>query len=182
MFVLYTYESQPDEVLTESLNPRARVVRDRAPVLQSLGYNVFSEGQAPDLPPPLSDLSLVASSTPSAIGITGPGVSQENRTIIVPEEASFIKVSGWAVDAGNESPAGGVYVDIGGELFPAFYGMDRQDVAGSSGVAAYRRSGFERAIPVSEIEAGTHELLVVVLTNDRTGYYRPDRKAVLEVR
>jgi len=51
-FVLYTYESQPDEALTERLNPRAKVVRERAPVLQELGYNVFAEGQAPDLPPP----------------------------------------------------------------------------------------------------------------------------------
>jgi hypothetical protein len=50
--VLSTYESQPDEALTESLNPRTKVVRERAPVLQRLGYNVFSEPQSLPLSPP----------------------------------------------------------------------------------------------------------------------------------
>ncbi len=49
------------------------------------------------------------------------------------------------------------------------------------GGLAYRYSGFERAIPVSEIGAGSHELSIVVLTTDRKGYYRPDQKVALEV-
>jgi hypothetical protein len=91
-------------------------------------------------------------------------------------------VGGFALDANNQSTAGGVYVDIDGKLFPAFYGTDRQDVADSLGVPSYRYSGFERAIPVSEIATGTHELSIVVLTADRKGYYRPDQKVGLEVR
>ncbi len=93
-----------------------------------------------------------------------------------------MRVGGWALDAANESPAGGVYVDIDGELFPAFYGTDRRDVADSSGVPSYRFSGFERDILVSEIGAGAHELSIVVLTSDKKGYYRPDQKLDLEVR
>ena len=180
-FVLSMYESQPDEALAERLNPRANVVRDRTPVLQTLGYNVFSEPQAPGSLPPLSDLSPVGSPTPSAMAVTGPEISQQDGTAVVPE-GSFVKVGGWAVDANNKSVAGGVYVDIDGNLFPAFYGADRQDVADSSGVSSYRYSGFERAIPVSEIGVGTHELSAVVLTSDRKGYYRPDQKVTLEVR
>jgi hypothetical protein len=180
-FVLYTYESQPDEALVESLNPRAKVVREHAPLLQRLGYNVFSEQQAPDLPPLLSGLSPVSSPTSSAVTITGPGIRKQNQSITVPKEGSFMRVSGWAVDANNESPAGGVYVDIDGSLFPAFYGMDTQDVADSFGVTSYRYSGFERAIPMSEIGPGTHELSIVVLTSGEEGYYQPDRKIALEV-
>ncbi len=181
-FVLYAYESQPDEALAERLNPRANVVRERAPVLQGLGYNVFSEPQARGLPP-LSDLSPVGSPTPAAVAVTGPGISQQDRSsVVVPEgEGSFVRVSGWAVDAANKSTAGGVYVDIDGKPFPAFYGTDRRDVAASSGVAPYRFSGFERDILVSEIGAGAHELSIVVLTADRKGYYRPDQKVALEV-
>jgi hypothetical protein len=40
--VLVTYESQPDRQLT-SLNPNPQLVRKRAPILQKLHYNVFSE-------------------------------------------------------------------------------------------------------------------------------------------
>jgi len=180
-FVLSTYESQPDEALTESLNPHARVVRERAPVLQRLGYNVFSESQAPGLLPALSDLSPVTFPTPSTIAVAGPGLSQQDGSIIIPEEGPFIKVGGFALDANNKSTAGGVYVDIDGKLFPAFYGTDRQDVVDSLVVPSYRYSGFERAIPVSEIATGTHELSIVVLTADWKGYYRPDRKVTLEV-
>jgi len=169
--------------LTRYLYPSAKIVRKRAPILQRLGYNVFSERQAEGSLPPLSDLSPVASATPSAIDvITGGEMSQQNRTFVVPEEGTFIELAGWAVDADNESVAGGVYVDVDGKLFPAFYGVERGDVAKSFGDPSYRYSGFERAIPVSEIGDGSHELSVVVLTGDREGYYRPDQKVVIEVR
>jgi hypothetical protein len=87
-----------------------------------------------------------------------------------------------SLDDENESVAGGVYLDIDDRRFPAFHGADRQDVADSSGVTSYRYSGFERAIPLSEIGAGLHELSVVVLTADKTEYYQPGKKVSLEVR
>ena len=199
-FVLATYESQPDEVLAEtpgiSLGEGAKVTRERAPVLQRLGYNVFSEAQAQQiLPPPLSALSPVGSSTSSGIvtlstdtdtlltdADSDARADQQNRSVDVPQEASFIKLEGWAVDADNESTAGGVYIDIDGRLFPAFYGTRvKQKMTRSLGGPEYRYSGFERAIPVSEIGAGSHELSIVVLTHDRKGYYRPDHKVALEI-
>ena len=93
-----------------------------------------------------------------------------------------MRVGGWALDAANKSLAGGVYVDIDGELFPAFYGTDRRDVADSSGVPSYRFSGFERDILVSDIGAGAHELSLIVLTSDRKGYYRSDQRVTVAVR
>lgn len=46
-YILSTYESQPDELLSEisGIYNGAWVVRERAPILQRLGYNVFSEPQ-----------------------------------------------------------------------------------------------------------------------------------------
>ena len=182
-FVLSTYESQPDELLTKYLYPRADVVRKRASILQRLGYNVFSEPQAQGWLPPLSSLSPTASPTLFGVTITGDGMSQENQSVIViPKETSFIQLTGWAVDADNGSPASGVYIGVDSELFPAFYGMERKDVADTFGVPSYRYSGFERAIPVSEVGVGTHKLFVVVLTSDRKKYYPPDRKVTLEVK
>jgi hypothetical protein len=179
-FVLSTYETQPDEALTESLHPRAAFVRKTAPVLQGLGYNVFSDPRAGDLSP-LSDLSPVDSPAKFGMIVTGDGVDQRGGSILVPKEGSSVKLTGWAVDGDSETTAGGVYVDIDGRLFPAFYGMERQDAADSLGAPSYRYSGFERALPVSEIGAGAHDLSVVVLTSDREGYYRTDQKVTLEV-
>jgi hypothetical protein len=41
-YVLKTYKSQPD-VRLAALYPRPETVRRRAPLLEKLGYNVFSE-------------------------------------------------------------------------------------------------------------------------------------------
>ena len=50
-YVLYTYESQSDDALSELMR-RTDVVRQQAPALQRLGYNVFSgESQAPKAEP-----------------------------------------------------------------------------------------------------------------------------------
>jgi hypothetical protein len=50
-YVLYTYESQSDDALSELMR-RTDVVRKQAPTLQRLGYNVFSEeSQAPRAEP-----------------------------------------------------------------------------------------------------------------------------------
>jgi hypothetical protein len=45
--VLETYRSQPDARLV-ALYPRPETVRSRAPLLERLGYNVFSEPLPPD--------------------------------------------------------------------------------------------------------------------------------------
>ena len=181
-FVLSTHETQPDQLLEQNLYPRAARVRRFAPILERLGYNVFSEPRAWDPLPPLSDLAPVASPTPSEAGaITGViGLITRERSSVVLEGMSFITVRGWAVDVDDRDTAGGVYVDRDGKLFPAFYGDKRKKVARRLGVTAYEHSGFERAIPVSEIGAGTHELSIVVLTNDRKGYYRPNEKIAFE--
>ena len=194
-FILATYETQPDELIgeTSGITQRlgARVVRERAPVLQELGYNVFSEPQAQQgFLPPLSALSPVVSSTLlGGIDTLSTdtesnllGTRLQNRSVVISQEASFIKLEGWALDTSNESTAGGVYIDIDGELFPTFYGTARRDVRRYFKSEAYRYSGFERAIPLSEIGVGSHELSVVILTPDRKGYYRHDQKLALEIK
>jgi hypothetical protein len=45
------YESLPDAVVEDTFGiPRANTVRKRAPILEGLDYNVFSEAQAPEVP------------------------------------------------------------------------------------------------------------------------------------
>jgi len=45
--VLGTYEFQPEEHITDYLYPRSETVKNRAPVLERLNYNVFADGRSP---------------------------------------------------------------------------------------------------------------------------------------
>jgi len=188
-FILATYESQPDEFLRALVvQSSPEVVRHLAGTLEGLGYNVFSEPRPRVLPPPLSELSAAPSSTLSEVeSISGVEVNQEDQPLSIPaEEESFIEVTGWAVDAESEDEAGGVYLDIDGRLFPAFYGMDKKGsdtraLAEYYDNPTYRHAVFERAIPVSEIGTGTHGLSIVVLSNDKERYYRPNQEVAFEI-
>lgn len=180
-FILSTYESQPDQVLKQYLYPNPRVVKRRAPVLEEIGYNVFSEPGASSLPK-LSDLSPVSSPAGAEVGaIKGViGAISQGGSLVVPRGVPYVIIAGWAVDPNEKDAAGGVYVDVDGKLFPAFYGARREGIAERFGEPAYEYSGFERAIPLSEIGAGTHELSIVVVTSDGKRYYRPDQKEILK--
>ena len=181
-FVLATYESQPDEVLKSYFRNNPETSRERAAVLEMLGYSVFSEPRPRVLPPPLSTLSPVRSSTLSDIQtIAGVEASRRDQPIVIPEGTSSVRVAGWAVDAEAGDTAGGVYVAIDGKPFPAFYGVSKKEVAERLGAPVYEYSGFERAIPLSELGPGVHELSIIVVTNDEKKRYRPDREIVIEV-
>src|SRR5215204_3055084 len=207
-FILATYETQPDALLGafDFTNPEFERVRERAPILEALGYNVFSEPQQRRvLPPPLSDLSPVHSATLNETMVFPEDKMDQDWQALVTQldnssqannssqgDKSFVEVAGWAVDAKAEDVAGGVYLDIDGKLFPAYYGMGigegagqlvyRQELADSVGMPPYGNPWFQRAIPVSEIGTGKHEMSVIVLTRDRERYYQPDKEVSFEIR
>ena len=197
-----TWGQHPPEILGEYV-----------PTLERLGYSVFSEKEQ-ILPPPLSALSPVSHDTSCDMEIiTGSFITKtileykkngkladhlliepphntetnaevDHPPIVISKEESFIDVTGWAVDDEAKDVAGGVYVDVDGELFPAFYGIDtenRKRVGDLFESPSYRYSGFERAIPLSEIGTGSHNLSIIVLTNDRKRYYRPEHQVTLEI-
>ena len=93
-------------------------------------------------------------------------------TIPTSPEHSFLCFSGWAVDAAAQDRVGGVWLDIDGRLFPAVDGVENRSPERRAGNPRYRYSGFYREIPRSELEVGTHQLSMVVLTHDRKGYFR----------
>lgn len=115
---------------------------------------------------PLARLRPIASATAYAAAIGRP------RTLVltrVPND-SLLRVDGWAVDQAARRPAGGVYVRIDDKLFPAVYGLPATiSVEGR----AYEACGFSRVIPIAEIGPGPHEMSIIVITGDGTGYYEP---------
>jgi hypothetical protein len=94
---------------------------------------------------------------------------------------SFLIVGGWALDTRARDVAGGVYLEIDGKLYPAYYGFPRDDVVKHFGESGYR-SGFQAGIPVSAIGKGPHTLALKVLTKDGQSYYTPPETFRVEIK
>lgn len=88
----------------------------------------------------------------------------------------FVTIRGWALDDAEQDLAGGVYIDIDGTLYPAYYGTRRDDVANFFQQARYRYSGFQFGIPAEKLGKGRHTLSIKVLTKREKAYYVTPQK------
>jgi hypothetical protein len=95
---------------------------------------------------------------------------------------SELSVSGWAIDQPAGDLSGGVLICIDGRLYPAYYGLDRDDVAQALKFPKYRYSGFEASIPISELQEGEHKLSIRVVTSDQSSYYSPSNTVTFTIR
>jgi len=84
----------------------------------------------------------------------------------------YLQFSGWAADPSAKAPSGGVWVEIDGRLYPAVDGVERPDAELALGDPRFRRAGYYRRIPMSEVGWGPHQFSLIILTHDRAGYYR----------
>jgi hypothetical protein len=108
-------------------------------------------------------------------------INQKQQPIVIFLEENVV-VSGWAVDILAKSVAGGVIIDIDGQLYEAYYGGERQDVADFLKNQAYRYSLFASSFPASTIGRGKHILSLKVITNDKTAYYSSEQKVLLQIK
>jgi hypothetical protein len=82
-----------------------------------------------------------------------------------------ITVTGWAVDIRAKTPARDVDVVMGGKVYPAFYGMIRQDVSRSLNTPGYRYVGFTTRIPRRDLRSGVTKLSIRVVAASGDCYY-----------
>jgi hypothetical protein len=182
-----SYSTRPNESL-DIANRYSGYVRRNAYALCKLGYSAFSDPAVRArncLPPPFSSLSPTGSSAPSRIlAVSGVKLGDRDREVVIPEGRASIRVLGLATSPGGEEPAGGVYLKVDDELFPAFYGKNLSAVRGDNGkdTPVVLFSGFEGNVPVRKVGPGEHKLSVVVVTRDRKGYYEPGAEVTIEVR
>lgn len=183
--LISTYASRPDSALNIT-NRRADYVRQNSYVLCRLEYGVFSEPGVRArncLPPPFEELASAGPGGRYAVGaVAGVRVGRREEPVVVPANREAFKVTGWAVDAPNKEPAGGVYIRVDDELFPAFYGRQRPEPKKPGRKLRHPFSGFEATIPTPEIGPGRHELSVVVVTENRERYYEPREAVEIEVK
>lgn len=172
-FILYTYKTQPTEILRRIYPPSGEKIEKYAPVLERLNYNVFSDEQKfpkfnVDLPTNKEE-SLMRI---DVISINDDEILEKGCEIIYPyREENFIAISGWAVDSEAKDVASGVYIKVDGKFYPAYYGIDRKDVADHYQNNNYRYSGYVRYIRFLDIGSGIHDIGVNIISKDEQTYY-----------
>ncbi|HTW83817.1 MAG TPA: hypothetical protein VMD91_07110 [Candidatus Sulfotelmatobacter sp.] len=156
-------------------------------LLGALIYPLLSHGQQPAgsvqaqlrEPPPFSQLQRYPGQTRFSLdsiaqGSTSAlfGTAKNGRLAVTFSRAQPMQVNGWAVDGSKE--AGGVYVLIDGTTrIPAYYGVDRPDVARVLGAPDARYVGFTATLPSNTFRtAGSHTIGVLVVSSGGSGYYR----------
>jgi hypothetical protein len=128
---------------------------------------VLHKKTPPGGPSPLARFRAVPSRTPASFILTRP----ERVTLNESANTRHLLVAGWATDGTVSRPAGGVFVEVDGRLFPAAYGLQTSTGLGGD---ACRDCGFSRLIPISEIGPGPgHTVSIIVLTANRVGQYQP---------
>jgi hypothetical protein len=160
--------------------PDPQTVIKGAEVLEKYNLSVFSR---PSLEP--GYLAPVEGPTQFHIDtINNSPPSQQDPCIVnLSLQEKTLNIWGWAVDEKVRNAAGGVFVNIDGQIdIPAFYGLDRPDIAERLGESHYRFSGFRASFATSVVGKGQHVISLKIVTADKKGYYELNQKIILEVR
>ncbi len=116
------------------------------------------------------------------VGGTVTTVASQSRVILRLNAGQEIGMAGWAIDRQTMKPAGGVSVDVDGrKTYVGAYGSDREDVASALNNEALRSCGFKVLIPQEVLTKGWHELSLIILNAQRSGYYEVSNKVAVDV-
>jgi hypothetical protein len=175
---LVNFETQSDDNL-KLLFSDTQVVRQEAEILRKYQLNVFN---LPVLAP--NKLIIIEGTTPFYVdSINNRPFSQQTPFIINSQSENTVTIAGWAIDQKAGETAGGVFININGQKdIPAIYGGHRPDVTEVYQNDNYTFSGFTATFPTSIFVKGENILSLKIITADKSGYYTPQQKIVLDVR
>jgi hypothetical protein len=102
-------------------------------------------------------------------GVAGIG---PNEVIDVEDTQGSLYVQGWAIDRLGGAPAGAVWIELDGKLYPASYGLARRDIqALFRDEGNYPLSGFEWMLPSWKLGASVHAMTIKVIARDGKSFY-----------
>jgi hypothetical protein len=162
-FILYTYPSQPDDFL-KRLYPDSDSLKIYAGILKKIGFNVFSSNSLPRKYPEMSSL-------PEGPAIAGINLGVTNVKTVNTGGDAFVVITGYAYAENTRNAIGGVYLDVDGKIFPAYYGALGNKDRPYFSIQQLPRPNFNRAIPQRLLGKGDHILSVKMLSGDRK-YFR----------
>jgi hypothetical protein len=161
-----------------------RRVRPEAVLVESARYVAFDvtgapvEGESAEAP------KVSTEARPASAGLAwcpGSGAYSIDRIGSVvapfdhlPVQAPFfgdLTITGWAVDIHAGRPARDVDVVVGDSVFPAFYGLIRQDVSRALNLPHDEYVGFTTRIPRGDLPSGTSKLSIRVVAPSGACYY-----------
>ena len=161
-FAFYTSDSQPDEALNMGAGPKPDGIRKAIVFLKEHRLNIFAypEREALCQCPPTSLPQLPAAA------------EFHVNTFAHTRDSRAIWINGWAADPVAKDAVGGVCLELDGQLYRAYYGLERPDVAAVIGSGDVTRLGFQRMIPIDQLAPGRHRLRLRALTKDQTAFYQ----------
>ena len=162
-FAFCTGESQPDEALERSAGPRAPALRRGAEFLKQHQWNIFASSDVCErYATPSTILQVLPFPTRGAL-----------EQFALNKETGMVTAVGWALDANGSDLAEGVFLEIDGVLYPAYYGIPRDDVVQPSMGDRLRQSGFMRTFSPRQFSKGRHHLILKILNGGRTAFFKP---------
>lgn len=134
----------------------------------------------PEALPAMDKLRKLNRSSHYTIGsINNQPIKKPKQTINI--QGDKIAITGWAVDRESKKLAGGIYIEIGGQFFPANYKKARPDVAKHLNNSNYLRSGYDFVIPTSKIAKGLHPVKIHILSNDKSAVFEPSKNQDIKI-
>jgi len=173
VFVFLTADNQPDEALPTAPWEKGPVMRRQIAFLRQHGLNVF---HAPD---PTPNWTLPAPGLPL---LPYPARLQMNPLQVNNEhgQTGLFTFSGIALDGKEDELVGGVFIEVDKVIYPAYYGLPREDVAEVLKTSRVTRCGFRRDFSVSQLGSGRHTLRIGAVSRDRTALYAPTNPVTFE--
>ena len=171
-FVFCTVNSQPDAAIPLKAMAFAEpdYMRQKIAYLENRRFNIFAPG-GPSSRYLIPDANLPVLSLPAEATI---------NQFSLDKRSGVVTAAGWAVDNTGQDLVGGVYLEVDGKLYPAYYGMKRDDVAealkkkGSLATDRVRNCGFMRVFSLEQLGSNPHRLVMKVLTKDRSAFFKPN--------
>ena len=170
-FVFCTVNSQPDMAIPPKATAFAEpdYMRQKIAYLEKRRLNIFAPG-GPSAQYAIPDAHLPVLPLPAEITI---------NQFSFDKQSGKVTAAGWAVNKTGQDLVGGVFLDVNGVLYPAYYGIGRDDVAdalknkGFSQIDRVRRCGFMRDFSLAQLGPNPHRLVMKALKKDRTAFFQP---------
>jgi hypothetical protein len=138
--VLQTYDTQPSAALLW-LYPGSNRVKHDAMVLKKMKYNAFSDDTIiyANMRELAKDHTIITDSDRILTGFDA-----DSAKIIQDKQDPYIQFSSWIVDAQAKDTIKELYIALNDDVYPAFYGLRRRDIAKLHKQPRYAYSGYTR--------------------------------------
>jgi hypothetical protein len=157
-FVFTTSESQPEAVVKGVAGHLASApqVRDCLEFLKRHHWNVFAT----------SELSERYAPPGPNVTKTFVTVAEPRSQLNIVEEEGVLRAVGWVTDLFGNDNVGGVFLEVDGKFYPAYYGVRCEELVQMLQSDRVRRSGFQRAFLPSQFGKGPHCMTLWALSKD----------------